>query len=53
MELHFANIMVSAKFIVELDPLKSTPEGMQAILKKLGALATAYMKQRKLQTINI
>ena len=53
MELHFANIMVAAKFIVEMDPQTYPPEGMQPILKKLAGLAQTYMRQRNQQSINI
>ena len=53
MELHFANIMVNAKFIVEADPQAHQAEGMQEILKKLSSLASTYMKQRKQTSINI
>ncbi len=54
MELHIANIMVAAKFIIERDStIKGQVEGMQQILQKLRELLVNFMTQRNLNQINL
>lgn len=48
-ELHFANIMVAAKFIIEKgnnNSEEATGSGMTLVLKTLSGMAIQYMKQR-------
>lgn len=50
MEIHIANIMVAARFIIDRE---DTNEGMQQVLKKLSDMTVHYMSQKGLDTINL